>query len=328
MRATRKSGWVLQLVMVLLFGAYALSVIQIILFKTIPVTAMFDMDNNLRSINIIPFHTISGFIHNGTTGGMRAAANILGNIVIFIPLGLLVSYQGSSKSFGAKAIILLSVPLALEIIQYVLALGSSDIDDIILNFAGGLMGSAIYKGISLVLHSRQRILGAIVVFYLISGISGIVAVGLVQPELLPFLDTGVEYVTEDKPELDGIDVYTKGDLRGSLAAVEEHYVELSTESETVMASDQENSGLPQYITENHRISIDAATRIFFEYVRVEKDGLLKFKIISRYEEKKPGELSAIMELPDGEAGSMHAARVWYADSQESTVKVLLVTLKE
>ncbi|MEK4330434.1 VanZ family protein [Paenibacillus sp. FSL R7-0312] len=328
MKAKRTGGRVLHIVMYLLFGVYLLFVMQIVLFKTIPVTSMFDLDSQLRSINVIPFHTIAGFVTNETMGSMRALANILGNIVIFIPLGLFVSYQGHGKSFRVKAIIILSVSLALEMVQYILALGSSDVDDILLNFAGGMLGIAVYKGMSRMIYSRQRLLGAIVGFYLLSGIGGIVGIGLVQPELLPFMDTGVEYVTENKPELGGIDVYMKGDLSGRLAAVEENSFTLSTESEAVMVSGKDSSELPEYVIEDQQISINASTRIFFEYVRVEKKGLLKFKVISRYEEKNPGDLGTIMNSPVKETDTMPTARVWLTGSSEPTAMVLLVVVQE
>ncbi|GJM79889.1 hypothetical protein HMSSN139_23850 [Paenibacillus sp. HMSSN-139] len=40
---------------------------------------------------------------------------------------------------------LLIASLLLEIIQYVLALGSSDIDDVLLNTMGGVIGIGIYR---------------------------------------------------------------------------------------------------------------------------------------------------------------------------------------
>ncbi|WNS40833.1 VanZ family protein [Paenibacillus sp. MMS20-IR301] len=327
MRAERKGGGILLFLMYLLFGAYVLFTLQIILFKTIPLTAILDMDTKLRSINLIPFRTIAGFM-GGNMWSLRALVNILGNIFIFVPLGVFVSHQGSGKTFRRKAVILLSATLFLEIIQYVLALGSSDIDDILLNFAGGLLGIALYKGMKGLFRTRQRLLGAVVGFLLLSGMGGILAVGIVQPEVLPFLDTGVEYVTDNKPQLQGIDLYTKGDLSGSLAAVEEHSVTLSTETEAVMGSGNSSGEFPGYVTENHQISMDASTRIFFEYVRVEKQGLLKFKMISRYEEKNLGDLKTLIESRAKESGSMHSARVWFTDSPEQTAEVLLIILQE
>lgn len=327
MRAERKGGGILRFVMYLLFGAYVLFTLQIILFKTIPLSSILEMDIKLRSINLIPFQTIAGFM-NGNIWSLRALANILGNIFIFIPLGVFVSHQGSGKSFKWKAAILLSATLFLEIVQYVLALGSSDIDDVLLNFAGGLLGIALYKGMRGLFRTRQRLLGAVVGFFLLSGMGGVLAVAVVQPEVLPFLDTGVEYITENKPQLQGIDLYTKGDLSGSLAAVEEASVTLSTETEAVMGSANNSSEHPGYVTENHQISMDASTRIFFEYVRVEKQGLLKFKMISRYEEKTSGDLKTLIESRAKEHGSMHSARVWFTDSRKQAAKVLLIILQE
>jgi len=72
-------------------------------------------------------------------------ANLLGNVLLFIPLGLfpaLLRKKAAGKwhtlTLCAGAII------AVELAQYATGLGSADIDDFILNMLGAAMGWGIY----------------------------------------------------------------------------------------------------------------------------------------------------------------------------------------
>ena len=81
----------------------------------------------LRSINIIPFNTIIEFMTSENIDMGRALANIGGNIAIFVPLGVFVAYAARNKPLRISFLCLLLTSFAFEVIQYVFALGSSDI---------------------------------------------------------------------------------------------------------------------------------------------------------------------------------------------------------
>ena len=68
--------------------------------------------------------------------------NFLGNIVMFIPLGFLISLLWNTKR---KNVVLIgfSVSLVIELLQLLLPRGT-DIDDIILNTFGAILGVLIY----------------------------------------------------------------------------------------------------------------------------------------------------------------------------------------
>jgi glycopeptide antibiotics resistance protein len=80
------------------------------------------------------------YMNNGL--GLRSfIINIFGNIIVFIPLGYF--YKSLSKrkiSFIKVFEFALIIPLFVEIIQYISLTGSFDIDDIILNATGILIG--------------------------------------------------------------------------------------------------------------------------------------------------------------------------------------------
>lgn len=76
--------------------------------------------------------------------------NLAGNILIFMPLGLLYPLCRKVKvRFFEAFIVILGSSCAIELIQFLfLTSRRADVDDIILNFIGGMMGYLIYKWIS------------------------------------------------------------------------------------------------------------------------------------------------------------------------------------
>lgn len=69
----------------------------------------------------------------------------IGNIVWFVPLGMLVPCV-SANMRSARRVVLLSffMSLIIEIAQYVFGTGISELDDLLLNTAGGAVGYAIF----------------------------------------------------------------------------------------------------------------------------------------------------------------------------------------
>ncbi len=99
-------------------------------------------------INIIPFKTISNYIKYSSS--FSIFINICGNILIFIPLGFLIPMIDNSKSFFKILLISFSTSIFIEFIQFFIG-RSVDIDDVILNVLGGIIGYIFYKFISFVL---------------------------------------------------------------------------------------------------------------------------------------------------------------------------------
>ena len=102
--------------------------------------------DNQRAINIAPFETLKLYwwiLKNSQNSALLSHAfiNLVGNVVMFIPLGFYVPYLGKKtrKFLPAIGVVLLLI-LAVEAIQYVTCLGSCDIDDVILNMAGCIIG--------------------------------------------------------------------------------------------------------------------------------------------------------------------------------------------
>lgn len=100
-----------------------------------------------HNTNFIPFHYINGYLFNVMHGRrlFEAAVNLAGNIAVFIPLGAMIPAVfprlSSLKRFITAA---LCIPLVIECMQLVFMVGCFDVDDIILNVFGLLIGYGIY----------------------------------------------------------------------------------------------------------------------------------------------------------------------------------------
>jgi len=96
--------------------------------------------NNYHGINLTPFAEISRY----QFASHQFNINVFGNIFIFIPFGIFIaSYLNAKKAYPCFIIATLT-SITVELVQ--LKIGRSfDIDDIILNVLGALLGYLIYK---------------------------------------------------------------------------------------------------------------------------------------------------------------------------------------
>jgi len=92
------------------------------------------------SNNFIPFKEIMRYKIDSSL----FYRNVIGNIILFVPFGYLVSYYIKKPKYYVTLILTFITSLSTEIIQMYIG-RSFDIDDIILNFVGGLVGYLIYK---------------------------------------------------------------------------------------------------------------------------------------------------------------------------------------
>lgn len=122
----------------ILFIIYLLALNWLVLFK---LHFSFDQIDRVRVINMIPFNG-NGF------------SEVYNNIRIFVPLGIFMCMLKSKWSFMKKLLSIFGFTLAFEIIQFVLAIGRSDITDILANTLGGTIGIGIYKLLFKILKHR------------------------------------------------------------------------------------------------------------------------------------------------------------------------------
>jgi len=139
------------------FICYLLLLMKILLLSRIS-------HSELRSINLIPFSSIKAYLFSDSaTVKEFAFGNVVGNIVIFIPLGTYLSLFKNNKSVKSTLLYIFLVSLFVEIIQGLLGIGASDIDDIILNSLGGLIGIFGYKVFLFILRDVKKVRTAITI---------------------------------------------------------------------------------------------------------------------------------------------------------------------
>ena len=92
--------------------------------------------------NLIPFHTLATYLDN--LGSWFWIRNALGNLGLLLPLGLLgpIALPALDR-WWRIALLALLVSTAIELIQLAIPDRSADIDDVIVNVAGALLGYAI-----------------------------------------------------------------------------------------------------------------------------------------------------------------------------------------
>lgn len=97
-----------------------------------------------RSINIIPLKTVIQFLTSSFNRNI-IVTNIAGNIIAFMPMGFLLPIAFRKLNVFLKVIlVVLAATVAIEILQYITGAGATDIDDVILNLLGGVLGYSVY----------------------------------------------------------------------------------------------------------------------------------------------------------------------------------------
>jgi glycopeptide antibiotics resistance protein len=119
-----------RVLLVVLFVVYLFLLAWIVLWKLeIP----FVGGGGLRQIKLVPFAATAG-------AGASAPFEIVANFVLFVPFGIYLGLLAPLWPWQKAACAVAGASLILEVAQYVLAVGSSDVTDLIVNTAGGLVG--------------------------------------------------------------------------------------------------------------------------------------------------------------------------------------------
>ena len=92
--------------------------------------------------NLIPFNSIGEQLSHFSEGWARF--NLMGNVIPFIPFGVLLPMiSEKANSFIRVLFIGMGFVLFVEVFQFFTRLGSFDVDDVILNMFGILIGYLI-----------------------------------------------------------------------------------------------------------------------------------------------------------------------------------------
>lgn len=108
-------------------------------------------ENKASAINLTPFATLKMYwriLQNSKDVGLlrHAVINLVGNVVMFIPLGFFAPWLlKRMRKFFPAMLFLLCLIVTVEVVQYFTFLGTCDIDDLILNMAGVLIGWIFWR---------------------------------------------------------------------------------------------------------------------------------------------------------------------------------------
>lgn len=105
-------------------------------------------NTNYRNINLIPF---AGSL---ITNNRINISEIILNVIVFFPFGLYISMLNEEWKLIKKITPIFIVSLAFETLQYIFAIGGSDITDLIGNTLGGIIGICIFLGLSKLLKDK------------------------------------------------------------------------------------------------------------------------------------------------------------------------------
>lgn len=94
--------------------------------------------------NLILFQEIQRFWNHREQLGWIAYANLVGNVVIFIPYGFFMPMASRYRSFFQTLFYSFGFSLLVELFQLVTKVGSFDVDDLLLNTIGGILGYLLF----------------------------------------------------------------------------------------------------------------------------------------------------------------------------------------
>lgn len=102
-------------------------------------------------VNWIPFWSYSETVQGNSALGIQMILNVF----LYVPLGYLLSYTFSRIKARHIVIIGCLMSILTEVTQYVFRLGLSEIDDVLHNTLGTVMGVFCYKGTQKILDSNR-----------------------------------------------------------------------------------------------------------------------------------------------------------------------------
>ena len=145
---------------VILFAVYCAIMIWLLFGQRVGFWKSGGYLENLRSgVNLIPFKTISEQFLTVVGGGYKARhciINLVGNVITFLPFGLLLPVLHNSLTSLRRFTLLMTVMIfSIELVQLFTLLGSFDIDDYILNIIGTSAGFGINRAVCSIIKKQK-----------------------------------------------------------------------------------------------------------------------------------------------------------------------------
>ena len=138
-----------KIIISLILLLYIFLLAQILVLKNLPVIRFAGLILNLGGTqngpaNLIPFRSILPYVL-GERGLLSAILNLGGNIGLLIPIGFMVPFLRSKISWPEMFFLSFISGFSIELTQAVFRLGIFDVDDLLLNGLGVLVGYALFR---------------------------------------------------------------------------------------------------------------------------------------------------------------------------------------
>lgn len=109
--------------------------------------------------NLAPFQEILRYWNYRDQLGMLSFTNLAGNILVFVPFGFLAAMSSRKRSFLRTSLDGFLLSLMVETFQLLTMVGSFDVDDLILNTFGvmlGFLGFVFCNGIRRIYDKNKK----------------------------------------------------------------------------------------------------------------------------------------------------------------------------
>lgn len=118
--------------------SYLILILRLIVFKYPPGVTF-----SVANANLIPFKTILGYLAGEPTWKI-ATCNLLGNVIVLVPFGFLLAVLYQKIRWNRVLLMGMFTGTILELLQVIFKSGILDIDDIILNSMGVVIGYLLF----------------------------------------------------------------------------------------------------------------------------------------------------------------------------------------
>lgn len=180
-----------------ILAAYVALLIKMMILKDLPMIIIGQVRFNFggiqeRPANFIPFKSIVPYLF-GEGGWLIAGLNIIGNIILLVPIGLLVPMLYNKMTWRKAILLAIGSGMFIEIIQVILHVGIFDVDDVILNAFGVIIGYWTLLKLKNMLQSNRSKKIIMLTFIILS-------ISVTIPSLVYIKKNGLPFSFETPPE--------------------------------------------------------------------------------------------------------------------------------
>ena len=116
-----------------LLATYLVMLVWLVVWKLHP---PYISASGMGTIKLVPFVSTA-------SAGSSSTSDVMGNVLVFVPFGVYLGLLSPPRTWWRAICVIGATSVALEITQFVLGVGVTDISDVIANTGGGIVGLAL-----------------------------------------------------------------------------------------------------------------------------------------------------------------------------------------